>query len=112
MSIRDRIHPDGHIIGGLHDRGMRLRDASAGAGFGFFRRQVELGNINLEKRDGKLRYTVVRLPKISPCTPNELALLRAKHFIQSHRDTWMTEEEFRALFRGVYANLVNYFKQG
>lgn len=109
-SIKDRIHPEGYIIGGTHDRGLTHRDKGARAGTGYFWEQVRCGNIKLEKKGKKLRYKIIDTPAIAWGVPDELALRRAQHFLYNREGVWMTEAEFEKDFRGIYANLVDQFK--
>lgn len=109
-SIRNRIHPNGHIIGGTHDKGLRYASAARDAGRGYFAQQVSLGNIVVTKRGNRIRYVIKKQPSVICCCVDELALLRARHFLRDEEKKWMTQMKFEHAFGAVYDNLVNAFK--
>jgi hypothetical protein len=111
-SLRHRIHPNGWIVGGLHDKGMKYADASRRAGLHYFSNQEAAGNLAVERKKGKIRYRVKRLPFIPFGSPNELGLLRAQHFIKENENTWIQETKFKREFAAIYDNLVDHFKFG
>lgn len=105
-----RIHPDGYIIGGTHDKGMRHAAHARAVGREYFENQVAIGNIVITLNRGRMRYKIKRTPKIAPGSPDELARLRAQHFIRARANEWITKHHFDREFAAVYDNLVNAFK--
>lgn len=114
-SIRNRIHPNGYIVGGLHDKGLKHRAAGQTAGMEYWRQQIALGNIKWEhKTYGRygvmMRYKIKKTPHIAFGSPDELALLRAQHFLRDNEGIWLVEHDFDKRFRAIYDNLVDAFK--
>lgn len=112
-SIRVRIHPNGHIIGGAHDKGQQYRDAGRAAGSDYFSNQVALGNIVIEKNHrGRIRYRIKNTPSVLLGCADELALRRAQHFIAHREGKWIAPSKFYQEFAAIYDNFVNAFKVG
>lgn len=105
-----RIHPNGYIIGGAHDRGLRYAASGRVAGLEYFKNQIALGNIKLERKGKKIRFKVKRSPQIPWGAPDELALMRSQHFLRLRQNKWYTEVEFQQEFSGIFDSLVNAFK--
>jgi hypothetical protein len=105
-----RIHPDGYIIGGAHDRGMRHAATALVAGRAYFENQVAIRNIIIEMDRGRMRYKIKRQPQIAFGSPDELARLRAQDFLRSRANAWMTRHRFDREFAAVYDNMSNAFK--
>jgi hypothetical protein len=105
-----RIHPDGYIIGGAHEKGMRHAALARAAGLAYFENQVAIGNIVVISNRGRIRYKIKRQPKIPFGSPDELARLRAQQFLRAYANEWITRHRFDREFAAVYDNLVNAFK--
>lgn len=113
QSLRDRIHPNQYIIGGAHDKGLRHASAGRVAGGGYFARQIADGNIRLEKSaNGRMRYFIKSVPTIACGCCDELALLRAQHFLRDNQNKWMTRAKFEQQFCAIYDTFVDKFKCG
>lgn len=108
-----RIHPTGgYLIGGAHEKGLKYAESGRTAISEYFRHLVAERRVKVETKGSRFRFLIKRrLPNLPWGVPDEIALLRARHFMELRHGRWFRSEiEFWHEMRGLCDSLVNQFK--